>query len=207
MEANVELLRRVLNQKLKKNPQSVLNKTKREQQQQLQETAKEFINSFENLSNQYFKKVGDEYLMSEFSELISDHMIKELAASIQEKNPNITNLQENTPLIKERKSSQEPSRPLTRTNSKLSHRRTISMKDSLAPIISEKKDEVPVEHPLASIKGQIGNIEEFINSMLESDKEIESRKSEILKLEDEKKNYIYDIFKLKEQIVIISNIR
>lgn len=211
----MDLMRRVITQKLRKNPETLLYKTKREQQKQLQETAKEFINSFDNLSNQYFKKVGDEYLMAEFSELISEHMIKELAATYaknqekaakeaeQQTAPKREGIYANM-LLGGKKSQSTQKMPVV-PNILRSNSSNVSGA-AVAPVSKNKKDDTPVEHPLASIKSQIGNIEEFINSLLETDKELENRKQEILKIEDEKKKLIYEIFNLKSEIVPKSNL-
>ena len=196
MEANIDIVRKIMSEKFKKNPLTLLNKSKREQQKQLQETTKEFVNSFENLSNQYFKKVGDEYFKSEFSELISENAIKELTKNLVSKQ--VIDLALNNHV--EVNATSSIFSPSKQGNN--SPKRLFSTKKPLIeiPIPKEVKEEQS-DHPLSSIKSQIGNIEEFIKSLLESDRDIDTRKSEILKLEEDKKNAQVDCMKLKEEIV------
>lgn len=204
MESNVDLLKRVLSEKLKKNPTLLLNKSKRDQQKQLQETTKEFINSFEILSGHYFKKVGDEYLVNEFSDLLSEHMMKQLADSLANTVATSVPVADGRPSQEKNQVDRGRQKSATsRTGLRSIARRTAQRSSSLAASneTKGKKDEAPVEHPLASIKGQIPNIDEFIQSYVESDREIEERKADIVKLEDSKKSMFNEIVKLKDEIV------
>lgn len=205
MESNLEVLRKVINNKLHKDPASLVGRQRREREKKLQEVAKEYIGNFQSLSKVYFKQVGDEYLSTEFSDLISEHALKELAKLIQTPSDEKSNHLERGCKF-DSPSEQPPTKainlgkmkPSMRTNSLLS---TSSVKDFRKSHPKKPSEEKPLDNPLADIKSQIGNIEEFIKSYVQSEEEMENRKQDIVKLEDEKKGLVLRIQELKNQIV------
>lgn len=203
MEANVDILKKIVTNKLNKEPLEIISTPKRDRMKYLQEIMKDCINNFQSLSKNYFKQVGDEYIKTEFGELASDNTIKELEKKAKtnlrlSQSLNHTKLEN---MEKEGKGDNE-----LKVSSKLGRRRnSVLQRSSINPfnitLLKKPFQEKPPENPLADIKSQISNIEEFIRSFIKSEEEIMARQQDFSRLDDEKKALQTKIQNLRHQIV------
>jgi hypothetical protein len=199
LEANVDILKKIITNKLKKQPFELLGKQRRDRQKHLQEVTKDCINNFQTLSKVYFKQVGDEYMMAEFAELVSDNMVKELENSVRQSKRNSHSVNHAKLIDKDGKSDKLADGEAGKRRSSVVQLGA-SMPFKINPI-KKLVNAKPPENPLADIKSQISNIEEFINSYTKSEEEINTRRQDIVKLEEEKKVLFLKIQSLQHQIV------
>lgn len=195
----MDILKKIISNKLKKQPFELLGKQRRDRQKHLQEVTKDCINNFQTLSKVYFKQVGDEYMMAEFAELVSDNMVKELENSVRQSKRTSHSVNHAKLIDKDGK------------NDKLAYGEAGKRRSSVVQLgaalpfkinpIKKLVNAKPPENPLADIKSQISNIEEFINSYTKSEEEINTRRQDIVKLEEEKKVLFLKIQSLQHQIV------
>lgn len=203
MEANVDILKKIINNKLVKHPECMIGKPIRERVTQLQDITKGYINSFKSLSKVYFTQVGDEYLMGEFSDLISEHAVSELrkAAEQQRASQSVQPTVSGNTTVQDDNLDSSTTTPHEgkRTNSLMRSSSFRSFKVSPVKKLAEAKLS---EHPLADIKSQICNLDGFIRSYINSENEMEARKRDIIKLEEDKKNLMLQIQNIQQAIVV-----
>lgn len=195
----MDVLKKIITNKLKKQPFELLGKQRRDRQKHLQEVTKDCINNFQTLSKVYFKQVGDEYVMAEFAELVSDNMVKELENSVRQSKRNSHSVNHAKLIDKDGKNDKFADGETGKRRSSVVQLGA-SMPFKINPI-KKLVNAKPPENPLADIKSQISNIEEFINSYTKSEEEINTRRQDIVKLEEEKKVLFLKIQSFQHQIV------
>ena len=207
-EANAELLRKVMGNKLSTHPEKIVGKRQRDREKYLQETAKDYINNFEALSKVYTKKVGDEHLFNEFGDMITDYGIRDLI--IKRKHLK-AKLESNSNL---RFSKSKLKKGLNKSSTNFTVQRGSSVPQSPKQSKVEEvpaqteKDKVDNSHQhlagvgaLQNMKQQLIALDELVKGYIMAEKDLKKRKDEMLFLEEKRKKHLVELQKLKDEIM------
>lgn len=201
LEANLDLLKRAILDKLKKKTTLFITKKKRDRESLIHDLAKECISGFQILSKGPLKKLDSDFVQNNFGDVVSDYAVKEIIRKKAKK-------------AKLAKVSNEPTENtdiqlnMIKADKELNHLQNESKnqsEDSDFLNISDEKKDSESDTNLSSIKTQILNIPHFMKAFESCELEIMRKKTDLLNLEVQRNGIHVEIQKVKDEMVLLYN--